>query len=481
MTDPSRAADVLKVLDGLNGKHQDGLPPDRVENTDAGNARRMVHHHSDRLQYVPGKGWHAYDGRRWAPDTTRAVMRAAKETARAILREAHGAPDEETRKDLAKWAVRSQSEPRLRAMIALAESETEFVLTADRLDRHPMLLNARNGTIDLDTGELRPHNPGDHITKLANVTYDHLAQDDILDSFLFALFADRPEDAPSLSLLLYLQRLAGYCLTGDTTEEKFFFVHGMTATGKSTFLDALGAMMGDYATVADFETFLKRRGDAPVRNDVARLAGARLVTSLEVDEGKRLAEGLVKTLTGGDTITARFLYSEAFQFKPQFKLFLAANSRPRVNASDTAMWRRIDLIPFTNSIPEHKRDPAIKRHLVNDPGARSALLAWAIEGCINWQRQRITTPNSVKAYTADYRKEDDVISEWLQDCCELAPTAIATAADLNDSYTRWAQVTRVKNPLSAIAFAAQLKEHGLTGARTKKARLWHGIQLKGDG
>ena len=167
-----------------------------------------------------------------------------------------------------------------------------------------------------------------------------------------------------------------------------FFAHGPTATGKSSKLEAIRAVLGEYAATADFETFLKRRGDAGIRNDVARLAGARLVISIEVDDGKALAEGLLKLLTGGDTVAARFLYRETFEFRPVFKLWLAANERPRVNADDAAIWRRILQLPFVNVIPEAERDERVKLALRTDPDVQSAILAWAVQGCLEWQQRR---------------------------------------------------------------------------------------------
>ena len=180
--------------------------------------------------------------------------------------------------------------------------------------------------------------------------------------------------------IAFYRRAVGYSLTGHTSEEVLFFAHGPTATGKSSKLEAIRGVLGDYAATADFETFLKRHGDAGIRNDVARLAGARLVISVEVDDGKALAEGLLKLLTGGDTVAARFLYRETFEFRPVFKLWLAANDRPRVNADDAAMWRRILQLPFVNVIPEAERDERVKLALRNDPAVQTAILAWAVQG-----------------------------------------------------------------------------------------------------
>jgi putative DNA primase/helicase len=445
--------------------------------TDAGNACRFAAQHAGGLCFIHGLGWQEYDGKRWARDTTGAVARAAKETVRSLYTEAGEVDDADERKAIGGWAVRSEGEPRIRALVALAQSEIDIVHGAHELDVDPFLLNVENGTLDLRTGRLRPHDPADMITKLAPVAYRADADDPILERFLWEIFGDRPEDAPHL--LTYLQRAVGYMLTGDTSEEKLLFVHGPTNTGKSTLLEAIKAMLGDYARTADFETFLKRKSDGGVRNDIARLAGARVVASLEVEEGKKLAEGLIKSLTGKDTVSARFLYNESFEFQPQFKLVLAANARPRVNAADGAMWRRIDCLPFTNTIPEAKRDKGLKKHLISDPGARSALLAWAVQGCELWQQHGLATPDAVKAYTDDYRQENDSIGEWIADRCRLAADASATSAELHSSHSHWAEHRR-EHPYSARSFAAVLRTRGFTSTHTMRGNVWQGIRLRGD-
>ena len=318
-------------------------------------------------------------------------------------------------------------------MIGLAESEEPVVVALSAVDAHPLLLNVENGTIDLTTGELREHRRGDLLTKLAPVDYEPGARDAAWDHFLERTACGDRE------LVGFLRRAAGYTLTGDTGEEVLFFAHGREATGKSTFLEALKATLGDYVKTADFETFVARRGESGPRADVARLMGARMVASLEVDEGKRLAEGLVKQLTGGDTVAARFLYRESFEFRPAFKLWLAANARPRVRAEDGAIWRRIIQLPFVEQVPEHERDPELKRHLTTDSRARSAILAWAVQGCLEWQRHGLGVPQRVRDYTAEYRAENDPVVEWLDACCRLEAEAITPAGDLRASYEHWAE------------------------------------------
>jgi len=276
----------------------------------------------------------------------------------------------------------------------------------------------------------------------------------------------------------FLQRAVGYTLTGSTAEEVLFFAHGPAATGKSTFLEALKATLGEYARTADFEAFLARRGDGGVRSDLARLAGARLVLGVEVEDGKRLAEGLLKQLTGGDTVTARFMYQDFFEYRPAFKLWLGANHRPRVSASDEAIWRRIIQVPFLEVVPPDRRDPALKRALTTDPDARSAILAWAVQGCFAWHRDGLNVPASVVDYTAEYRAENDPLAIWLDDTCELRPDATATAAELRKSYEDWAG-REGDRPIGSRKFADALKARGChnNDRGTGGVRIWRGICL----
>jgi putative DNA primase/helicase len=345
------------------------------------------------------------------------------------------------------------------------------VLAADRFDADPFLLTVANGTIDLRTGELRDHRREDLSTKASHVEYVPGARSDLWQEFLGKITAGDEE------LEGFLQRAAGYSLTGSTAEEKLFFPHGPAATGKSTFLEALKAVLGEYATTTDFETLLKRKGDRGIPNDIARLAGTRLVVSIEVDEGKQLAAGLVKQLTGGDTVIARFLRKEFFEFKPQFKLWLAANDRPQVSATDSGIWRRIVQIPFTVEIPEDERDRSLKQRLTSDPVIQTAILAWAVDGALVWREAGLDVPAKVKAYTEEYRQENDPLQDFLDECCLLQLEASVTRKGLRKAYERWAW-TNHRPQLTARRFADLLKTRGvIAGSKEGQERTWLGITL----
>ena len=455
--------------------------------TDAGNADRLVAEHGDELRYChPWSTWLAWDGRRWAIDDDAEVTLRAKLTARSIYQEAARSyeranvarnDDDEKRHCAegaawAKHATASLSQYRIRAMLQSAEAE--LPVSPDALDADPWLLNVANGILDLRTGELRPHDRAAYITKLAPVVYDPDATLQLWDDFL------AEATGGDVALMLWLQKAVGYTLTGSTAEERLFFVHGPAATGKSTFLEAIRATMGDYARTADFETFLQRRHVGGPRPDIARLAGARFVPSIEVECGKRLAEGLVKVLTGGDTVTARELYAREFEYRPAFKLWLAANDAPAMEASDEALWRRILRVPFDAVIPKDRRDPAVKATLGDPDIAGAAILAWAVRGCLAWQRDGLGECPAVTRATADLRADMDRLRDFLAECCVLNANAWAATADLRGAYETWCKENGEKE-LSGRAWRERLRANGCTPSRDyvggKRARGWGGVGL----
>ena len=440
--------------------------------TDLGNAQRLVSAHGADLRYCySSKTWLVWDDQRWVEDVTGAVIRTAKETVRSMYESASGIVNDDQRTALISHAQRSESEARLKAMIELAKSEPSIPVTPDLLDSDPWLLNVLNGTIDLRTGRLIPHERKHLITKLAPVAYGPDARLSAWDEFLAQATGADPE------LSGFLQRGVGYCLTGNVSEEVIFFIHGPAATGKSTFLESIKAVLGEYARTADFETFLSSRRTGGPRNDIARLAGSRLVASIEVDQGKRLAEGLVKMITGGDTVTARHLYRESFEFRPTFKLWLSANHAPRIYADDDAMWRRILRVPFEQIIPKADRDPRVKATLCDPAKAGPAILSWAVKGCLEWQERGLAVPDIVQKATDAYRLEEDPIREFVEDCCNVEPNAWTATKDLRKAYKGWCEENDV-HQIGDRAFRELLKVRGCSARSSNNVRGWRGIGLR---
>jgi putative DNA primase/helicase len=438
-------------------------------NTDYGNAERLVAAHGDVLRYHVQRGcWLAWDGRRWAVDSTGEAMRRAKDTIRGGYPEAVDLPDAE-RRLLVEHLMNSEAVARLNAMLTLARTEPGIPVTASQLDADPWLLNVANGTVDLRTGEQRPHAPGDLLTKLAPVSYRPEATAPLWEAFLDKVTGGDQQ------LVAYLARLVGYAMTGLTHEHVLPVLHGDGANGKPTFIEVLLALFGDYGKVAAPGLLLAKTGSEHPTG-LADLAGARLVTAVEVNEGRRFDEALVKQLTGGDRIKARYMRQDFFEFDPTFTVFLVANHRPVVRGSDHGIWRRLALVPFTVTIAEHERIPDLKERLATElPG----ILAWAVRGCLDWQaRGRLDPPAAVRDATAAYQVEQDSTGRFLTAATIAAPTGQVPAADLYAAYTAWC-ADQGETPLSQKALASQLRQRGHTNPTVGRAKrtVWCGLTL----
>jgi putative DNA primase/helicase len=442
-----------------------------VHLTDLGNARWLMARHGQNVHYVPQWGkWLVWDERRWAVDDTRAVERCAKETVLAMHAAWSRVQDDDQRCKLLQHALRSQAEARLNAMVGLARSEPGIAITPDTLDADPWLLTVQNGTLHLRTGELRPHRREDLMTKVAPVAYEAQAAAPTWEAFLHRIFGGDAD------LIRFVQKAVGYSLTGSIQEQCMFILYGTGANGKSTFLNAVNRMLGEYASHTPTETLLVNRSDG-VRNDLARLQGARFVTAVEAEGGRRLAEAQVKQLTGGDKVTARYLYQEHFEFYPTFKLWLAVNHKPLIQGTDHAIWRRIRLIPFTVTIPEAERDKQLEEKLLAElPG----ILRWAVEGCLAWQHEGLEPPRAVTGATGEYRVEMDVIAAFIRECCESGATQVARARALYAAYCAWCAAVG-ETPVPQKRFGEELKQRGFTAGKHQGDRCWRGIGLRDSG
>lgn len=438
-------------------KHGDGYPQ-----TDYGNAERLVARHGDDLRYVtPWKSWLVWDQNRWVKDATEEVERRAKDTARHIYRTAVELEHDDARLKFMKFARATEQAARLHAMVKLAESEDAVVVVPQQLDADPWMLNVANGTLDLRTGKLHEHRRSDLNTKLAPVTYDAKARSPRWETFLAQVL-------PSPELRAFIQQAVGYSLTADTSEHVAFLLWGTGANGKSTFLEIVRALLGDYSQQAASDLLMTKRGGG-IPNDVARLPGARFVTVSETEEGRQLAEETFKRLTGEDRVAARFLYGEFFEFTPVAKFWLATNHKPEVKGAGEALWRRIHLVPFTVTIPDDQRDRRLVSKLRKElPG----ILRWAVDGCLQWQhRGRFTVPEEVRRATEEYREESDVIGMFLEDCCDVDPQLSDSASGIYARYEWWCGRMGQRFPLTQNKFGRILTERGFPGGRAGKEKL----------
>lgn len=394
------------------------------------------------------------------------IRQLAKQVIRKIYSEAEAVSDPSKRQSIAKHAMSSESDKRIRAMISLAESE--LPITPEELDRDPWLLTCLNGTLDFRTGMLLPHHREDFITKLAPVAYDSKAESQLWVEFLDRIMAANPK------LISFLQRAIGYSLTGETSEQCMFILHGSGANGKSTFLQTIAFVLGDYAMSTPTETLLVKQKGA-ISNDVARLKGARFVTASEAEAEQRLAESLIKQMTGGvDMISARFLHQEFFDFTPSHKIYLGTNHKPVIRGTDHAIWRRIRLVPFEVTIPESERDKNLFQKLKNEA---DGIFAWAVQGCLLWRKHGLGEPEEVRTATDNYREEMDTLAEFIKDRCVLRPGAKISRKELFDAYAAWCQENG-QAQVNSRSFAAGMRDKGYKDCRTGKgARGWDGIDL----
>ena len=460
----AEAAAVLTAADGAAR-----IAARDFHRTDAGNAERLVVDHGVDLRFVGEWGWLSWDSQRWRNDDFGEVGRRAVETSREILAEASKLENAEERKKLAGFAFKSESRASIANMIKLAEDMVEVRARPAEFDCNPWLLNLINRTIDLQTAKLMPHSRSDLITRLAPVTWDSKAECPMYLDFLDQIFKGNKR------LIRFVQKLVGYSLTGLTTEQILIILWGGGANGKSTLIEVLSAWLGEYAAKCPITTFLLKRNDS-IPNDVAALAGIRFVYTSEVDEGRRLAESLVKDVTGGEKIRARFLQKEFFEFKPEFKLWLSTNHKPIVKGTDHAIWRRIRLIPFTVTFPREKQDRQLAEKLKTE---LSGILNWAVDGCLAWQREGLEPPEEVIKATEGYREEMDVIAAFLHDRTETDSYGAVAVKAIYCAYRNWCEENK-ETPDSQRVLTTKLNERGFDSTHKRDGNYWLGLRLRGE-
>ena len=455
-----------------------GMPEFQLN--DVGNADRLAFYFGNDLRYCEQmKGWYHWDGKRWVEDADREVFRRAEQVVRLISEEAR--INGRNAEALIKHAAKSLNAREVKNMVEMAKHKLPVQMEA--FDTNLWLLNCANGTVNLRTGKLHPHRREDYITKLVPVYYDPEAQCPEFLKFMASIMANRGH------LIDFLQKAIGYSLSGSTKEQCLFMCFGAGSNGKSTLLELQTELFADYARTCPTESLMQKKADAGIPNDIARLRGSRFVSAIETGEDRRLNEVLVKQLTGGDTITARFLHKEFFEFKPQFKVFLATNHKPIIKGVDNAIWRRLHLIPFEVKFwnpdkdetgpPEtmmNKELPGILRSEL--PG----ILRWCVDGCLMWQEKGLKVPQEIKAQTAEYRKAMDTLGEFIDENCYTTSTSneplTVTSKRLYNAYARWCD-NAGEISMTKKAFGQRLQERGFENGRSTdgKDRIWKGITL----
>jgi putative DNA primase/helicase len=449
--------------------------------TEMGNAERLLDRHGMDIRYSPALGWITWDGTRWVPDSELRVREWAKETVRSIyqegaqLAEAARLTEDQTERDrlgaaaeaLIAWARKSERDRMIAAMVNLARSAC--VVELGLFDHDPWLLNVRNGTIDLQTGQLRPHRREDYLTQHCPVDYGPQAQAPTFERFLDEIMLGRAE------LVDYLQRALGYALTGRTEEQVWHLLVGRGANGKTTLVELIADVLGDYAGTLEPESVVigahPRDGGAP-SPDIAGLRGLRFVAVTETEEGARIAAARVKKLAGGDKLTGRFLHRDPFRFTPCLKLWLYTNHKPRAGETTHGFWRKVRYLSFDYQPPE--QDPTLPDRLRAE---LSGVLRWLVDGCLWWQRVGLAPPPAVLEATAAYRDEQDAIGQFLADRTIAQPHASVSFAALYAAYEEWCKEGG-ERPMGPRRFSSKVAERpGITARRTNQGRVWEGIGL----
>jgi putative DNA primase/helicase len=353
------------------------------------------------------------------------------------------------------------------AVERLAQADERLATAIDVWDANPWLLNTPDGVVELRTGKLRPHSSGDYMTKITAVGPGG-------DCPRFKQFM-REIMAGDEEMIAFVQRVLGYCLTGDISEEVIFFLHGTGQNGKGVLTSTVEWIMADYCKSAGDEVFTQTRNDRHT-TEIARLNGARVVLVAEVEEGKRWAEAKLKKMTGGDTLTARFMRQDDFQFTPQFKPLISANHKPQIKSVDVAMRRRMHLIPFLVTIPPEKRDNGLKAKLKDEgPG----ILQWLIEGCLEYQRIGLNPPASVMEATDEYFQDEDSIANWIDERCEVGKGLSARASMLFVSWKDYAERAGLFVGNSK-RFKAELNRLGYRDKRLSSGVVYDGLRVRED-
>lgn len=415
----------------------------RWDRTDVGNAEMLAHLYGQDLRYDPALGWMAWNGKHWQANERRAVQLVIAMARRRYF-DASKLEYDEAKKEAA-WALSSQQVNRVMGCLQLARSLDIFAVPA--WDPDPWLLGVNNGVVDLRSGRLLRHMRGQYITQLSPVDYDITASAPRWVQFMEEVFPDK-------SVREFVQRAIGYSLTGITSEQAFFLCFGKGANGKSKLLYALKEILGPHSYSAAFSTF--ERGKKEIPSDVAALKGKRFVMASEAKDATLIDEARIKALTGDDEIAARFLHRDWFNFRPTLKLWLAVNHRPIVDDDSIGIWRRMKLIPFTQTFDPTKETDIEEKFKRELPG----ILAWAVMGCLDWIDQGLMAPDILSEAVDDYKREMNPLEQFIIETCEESPTATVGATAFYKSYQSWAKAVGYSDReiLTLTAFGRKMAE-----------------------
>ena len=483
-------AQVPKPILGTGGSVGGFLPDAKPDADDPGGerytdvlcARLLGEPHADVLRHADEMKamWHHWDAVRLGVQNEGVVFPYIAAVAQALfaeslseenqVKEEKDDPHAARAKMLWAAAMRLESLAGLRSVATVAREHPKLKISMAQLDQHPLWLNTPGTTLDLETGKAWPNRIEDLITKVTGARYDPKATCPKWLAFLERM-------VPDLEVRAFLQRSVGYSLTDDTSERCLWFFYGIGRNGKSTFLDVMRDMLGDYASNTAASTLMVKSHGDDRRNDIAILRGARFVSASESEEGQRLAESLIKQLAGGeDKVTARLMYAEFFSFKPTFKIFLATNAKPVIRGTDQAIWDRIHLVPFEVRLSEEQIDRGLAAKLKAE---RDGILNWALDGYRAWRAQGLRAPKAVVEATAEYRREMDHLGGFIEERCMLLDAVSGAAGQVYVAYRDWAEANGIRLPMTQKAMSLNLKARGFESKKDGRGvMVWIGLGLK---
>lgn len=449
------------------------------ECTDLGNVERFVDQHKARIKATGSKSaWLIWDGTRWLPTGDRKAHGLAVDTVKKISKETEAAQSSHHSDELRKWAKQSQAEVRINAMLAGASKSEELFADPSEFDCSLYTINTQSGPASLIGGEVEPSSPAHLFTKVTEAAVGQSEGCPQFETFISDIFGHDSE------LIDWVQRAIGYSLTGLTTEQVLFLAYGTGANGKSTLFELLQKLLGDYSKMADFETFVTgKKSDVRTMEAIGELKGIRLALASEIDSARRFDEALIKKLTGGDTLRGTTLRSSAFQFTPQFKLWLLTNHLPFARDGSHGFWRRIKVVPFNQTFKGKALDTGLFSKLWAE---RQGILRWCILGAVKYfdhlRRSDAKTGlgpcKAIDQATAAYRYDNDTVLRFIEEAVEVAEGESLRARQLFDAYEAWSIEQGIKHPISEQIFSRRMEERGYSKKRTAEATFYLDLKLK---
>ena len=439
--------------------------------SDITNRDFFIKAYSEKVRYcISWNKFLIWNGTCWQIDTRGRVEEMCVDFIHKMYRALRSIDDLQLKILFEKHLVRSENYRRIQGMVGLLKMSKDLKVEDFEMDKDHLLFNTQTHTINLRTGKIRDPSNKDLITNKSRFVFQKDAKSPTWNLFLQQIFNKDNE------LIRFVQKAMGYALSGDVSEQCLFILWGTGANGKSTFLNVLHHLFGDYARSTMIETFMKKNSEQS--NDLARLKGARLVTTSEIEQGKPLSESLIKTVTGEDELTARFLYGEYFSFKPTFKIFMATNHKPKIRGADNGIWRRIKMIPFTVTIPPEQRDKKLTEKLIAE---NSGILNWLIKGYAMWKKEGLEEPDAVSQANEEYRMDMDAVGTFVNDCFEIDASLkwrLHTKL-LYETYIKWCNKNN-ERVMSQKWLGLRMSEKGFKRMATNGQRVWLGLVIRNE-